>query len=115
MRMLPMQITGVVTSLASGMPVYMVAIQQGGQLKDSFGGIGAAAKATAGYVLGLVNPYTVPNRPSLSTPLPAQPYSNQWRIEAEDWSNAVQELRQKLMGTADAQMMQQGWPAKPSR
>ena len=59
MRMLPMQMTDVFTSLASGMPVYMVAIQQGGQLKDSFGGVGAAAKATAGYVAGLVTPYTV--------------------------------------------------------
>jgi chromosome segregation ATPase len=38
MRYLPMQITDVVTSLASGMPVWMVAIQQGGQIKDSFGG-----------------------------------------------------------------------------
>ncbi|MHA1052204.1 phage tail length tape measure family protein [Enterobacter ludwigii] len=35
-----MQITDIVTSLASGMPVYMVAIQQGGQLRDSFGGAG---------------------------------------------------------------------------
>lgn len=47
MRQLPMQITDVVTSLASGMPIYMVAIQQGGQIKDSFGGIGNAAKALA--------------------------------------------------------------------
>ena len=45
MRQLPMQITDVVTSLASGMPIYMVAIQQGGQIKDSFGGMGNAAKA----------------------------------------------------------------------
>lgn len=40
MRYLPMQMTDIVTSLASGMPVYMVAIQQGGQLRDSFGGVG---------------------------------------------------------------------------
>nr|WP_154325038.1 phage tail tape measure protein [Pantoea sp. 201603H] len=45
MRQLPMQITDVVTSLASGMPIYMVAIQQGGQIKDSFGGIGNSIKA----------------------------------------------------------------------
>lgn len=45
MRQLPMQITDVTTSLASGMPVWMVAIQQGGQIRDSFGGIGPAAKA----------------------------------------------------------------------
>lgn len=55
MRQLPMQITDVVTSLASGMPIYMVAIQQGGQIKDSFGGIGNAAKA----MLSFLNPTNV--------------------------------------------------------
>lgn len=45
MRQLPAQMTDVVTSLASGMPIWMVAIQQGGQIRDSFGGIGAAARA----------------------------------------------------------------------
>ncbi|HEI6731261.1 phage tail tape measure protein [Yersinia enterocolitica] len=45
MRMLPAQITDITTSLVSGMPIWMVAIQQGGQIKDSFGGIGNAAKA----------------------------------------------------------------------
>ncbi len=44
MRQLPAQITDVATSLASGMPLYLVAIQQGGQIRDSFGGIGAAGK-----------------------------------------------------------------------
>lgn len=44
MQQLPMQITDVVTSLASGMPVWLVAIQQGGQIKDSFGGVGNTFK-----------------------------------------------------------------------
>lgn len=55
MRYLPMQMTDIVTSLASGMPVYMVAIQQGGQLRDSFGGIGNALKA----MLSMVTPARV--------------------------------------------------------
>lgn len=55
MRYLPMQITDIVTSLASGMPVYMVAIQQGGQLRDSFGGVGNALKA----MLSMVTPARV--------------------------------------------------------
>lgn len=38
MRQLPAQITDVVTSLASGQQAWLVAIQQGGQIKDSFGG-----------------------------------------------------------------------------
>lgn len=50
MRQLPMQITDVVTSLASGMPVYMVAIQQGGQIRDSFGGVGNALKAVTSII-----------------------------------------------------------------
>lgn len=45
MRQLPAQITDITTSLASGMPVWLVAIQQGGQIKDSFGGVGNASKA----------------------------------------------------------------------
>lgn len=50
MRMLPAQITDVVTSLASGMPIWMVAIQQGGQIKDSFGGIGNTFKVLMSYL-----------------------------------------------------------------
>ena len=55
MRQLPMQLTDVTTSLATGMPIWMVAIQQGGQIKDSFGGIGPAARA----VVSAINPMTL--------------------------------------------------------
>ncbi|AWB32381.1 phage tail length tape measure family protein [Orrella marina] len=55
MRQLPMQITDIVTSLASGMPIYMIAIQQGGQIRDSFGGMGAAMRG----MLSIINPVTV--------------------------------------------------------
>lgn len=55
MLQLPMQITDVVTSLASGMPVWLVAVQQGGQIKDSFGGIGNTFKVLLSYI----NPLTV--------------------------------------------------------
>lgn len=54
MRQLPMQITDVVTSLASGMPVWMVAIQQGGQIRDSFNGAGNAFRA----IVGAISPAT---------------------------------------------------------
>ncbi|KWH38531.1 hypothetical protein WL99_32875 [Burkholderia cepacia] len=54
MRQLPAQITDVVTSLSSGMPVWMVAIQQGGQIRDSFGGFGAALRG----VFSLITPVT---------------------------------------------------------
>ncbi|WP_230909796.1 phage tail length tape measure family protein, partial [Escherichia coli] len=50
-----MQITDVVTSLASGMPVWLVAVQQGGQIKDSFGGLSNTFKVLLSYI----NPLTV--------------------------------------------------------
>ncbi|WP_271008633.1 phage tail length tape measure family protein [Paucibacter sp. B51] len=49
-RLLPAQITDVVTSLASGQPAWLVAIQQGGQIKDSFGGIGPMFRELAAAV-----------------------------------------------------------------
>lgn len=54
-RQLPAQITDIVTSLASGQSVFMVAIQQGGQLKDSWGGIVPAGRA----LLGAISPVVV--------------------------------------------------------
>jgi phage-related minor tail protein len=54
MRMLPAQITDIVTSLAGGQKPWLVAIQQGGQLKDSFGGVVPAARALLGAVTPLV-------------------------------------------------------------
>lgn len=44
-RQLPMQISDIATSLASGMPAWLVAIQQGGQLRDSYNGILPAGRA----------------------------------------------------------------------
>ena len=59
MRTVPAQFTDIVTSLQGGQSPLTVLFQQGGQLKDQFGGVGAAARALGGYVLGLVNPFTV--------------------------------------------------------
>ncbi|WP_448868993.1 phage tail length tape measure family protein [Delftia acidovorans] len=59
LRGVPAQFTDIVVSLQGGMNPMTVFLQQGGQLKDMFGGAGAAAKALAGYVWGLVNPLTV--------------------------------------------------------
>lgn len=50
MRMLPAQITDVATSLAGGMPIWLIAIQQGGQIKDSFGGLVPMFKALATFI-----------------------------------------------------------------
>lgn len=54
MRQLPAQITDIFTSLAGGQKPWLVAIQQGGQLKDSFGGIVPAARALLGAITPMV-------------------------------------------------------------
>ena len=59
LRGVPAQFTDIATSIAAGQNPLTVLLQQGGQLKDMFGGIGPAAKALGGYVAGLVNPFTV--------------------------------------------------------
>lgn len=59
MRGLPAQITDIAVSLVSGQPAYLVALQQGGQIKDMFGGIVPAARALGSSLLGLVNPWTI--------------------------------------------------------
>lgn len=59
LRGVPAQFTDIFTSIAAGQPITMVALQQGGQLKDMFGGFGAAARALGGYILGLITPLTV--------------------------------------------------------
>ncbi|WP_315897196.1 phage tail length tape measure family protein, partial [Streptomyces sp. P9(2023)] len=59
MRNVPAQITDITTSLIGGQPAYLVAIQQGGQLKDMFGGIVPAARALASTLVSMINPLTI--------------------------------------------------------
>lgn len=59
LRGVPAQFTDIATSLQGGQAPLTVFLQQGGQLKDMFGGIGPAAKALGGYVAGLINPFTL--------------------------------------------------------
>lgn len=59
LRTVPAQFTDIVTSLQSGQAPLTVLLQQGGQLNDQFGGVGAAAQALGRYIAGLVNPFTV--------------------------------------------------------
>lgn len=59
LRGVPAQFTDIFTSIAAGQPITMVALQQGGQLKDMFGGIAPAARALGGYVAGLINPFSL--------------------------------------------------------
>jgi lambda family phage tail tape measure protein len=59
LRGVPAQFTDIATSLAAGQNPITVFLQQGGQLKDMFGGIGPAARALGGYLKGLVNPFSI--------------------------------------------------------
>ncbi|EMM1612191.1 phage tail length tape measure family protein [Raoultella ornithinolytica] len=59
MSMIPAQMTDIVVGLSTGQSPFMVLMQQGGQLKDMFGGIGPAIKGVGTYIMGLVNPYSV--------------------------------------------------------
>lgn len=59
MRQLPAQFSDIAVSLQGGQNPLSVLLQQGSQIKDSFGGVGAASKALGGYIIGLINPFTV--------------------------------------------------------
>jgi phage-related minor tail protein len=59
LRGVPAQFTDIAVSLQGGQAPLTVLLQQGGQLKDMFGGVGPAARALGGYVAGLVNPFTL--------------------------------------------------------
>jgi len=53
------QLSDIFVSIQGGMPLMTVATQQGLQLRDMFGGFGAAGKAVGTTLLGMVNPFTV--------------------------------------------------------
>ncbi len=59
LRGVPAQFTDIVVSLQAGQQPLTVLLQQGGQLKDMFGGIGPAARALGGYITGMINPFTL--------------------------------------------------------
>ena len=59
LRGVPAQFTDIVTALQGGQAPLTVLLQQGGQLKDMFGGIGPAARALGGYVAGMITPLTL--------------------------------------------------------
>lgn len=59
LRILPAQITDITVGLSTGQSPFTVLLQQGGQLKDMFGGVGPAIRAVGGYVAGLITPFTL--------------------------------------------------------
>jgi len=59
LRQVPAQFTDIIVSLQGGQAPLTVLLQQGGQLKDVFGGVGNAFKALSRYIIGLINPVTL--------------------------------------------------------
>ncbi|MEQ6351836.1 phage tail tape measure protein [Ralstonia pseudosolanacearum] len=59
MRAVAPQMTDILTQLAGGQSPLLVLTQQGGQLKDMFGGIGPAIKGVGSYVASLITPTTL--------------------------------------------------------
>jgi lambda family phage tail tape measure protein len=59
LRQVPAQMTDIFVSLQGGQNPLTVLLQQGGQLKDVFGGVMPAVRALGGALLGLVNPLTI--------------------------------------------------------
>ncbi|AZR24371.1 phage tail tape measure protein [Xanthomonas vasicola] len=59
MRQLPAQFTDIFTSLQGGMPWFTVLVQQGGQIKDSFGGVGPALSGVSTALVGMLNPLSI--------------------------------------------------------
>ena len=59
MRGLPAQFTDVVVSLQGGQNPLTVFLQQGGQIKDMFGGVGAALTAVTRGIISMINPVSI--------------------------------------------------------
>ncbi|MDQ5878789.1 MAG: hypothetical protein QG638_1523, partial [Pseudomonadota bacterium] len=95
------QFTDIVVSLQGGQSAMQVFLQQGGQLKDMFGGVGAAARALGGYVAGLVNPFTLAAAAIASI---AVAYK-QGSAEADGYRMALV-MTGNAAGTTEAQMQQ---------
>lgn len=58
-RNLPAQFTDIAVAIQGGQKPLTILLQQGGQIKDQFGGIGPAFKFFGQYLVGLINPINV--------------------------------------------------------
>ncbi|WP_196480306.1 phage tail length tape measure family protein, partial [Xanthomonas translucens] len=59
LRQLPAQYTDIVTQIAGGQNLGLILLQQGGQIKDSFGSISGALSGVASSAAAFINPITV--------------------------------------------------------
>lgn len=59
LRTLPAQYTDIVTQIAGGQNLGLILLQQGGQIKDSFGGVQNALRAVGSSAMAFINPMTL--------------------------------------------------------
>ncbi|WP_407205292.1 phage tail length tape measure family protein [Citrobacter freundii] len=62
LRTLPAQFTDIATQLAGGQSPFLILLQQGGQIKDQFGGVQGALTGIGEYIrsmAGMINPTTI--------------------------------------------------------
>lgn len=105
LRGVPAQITDIAVSLQGGQAPLTVLLQQGGQLKDMFGGIAPAARALTGQLLTMINPVTV--SAAVIGTLAYAAYSAEERMVAFDLAlvrsgNRAQSTAQQLADVAKA-------------
>ncbi|MFU6376427.1 phage tail tape measure protein [Metapseudomonas otitidis] len=104
LRGVPAQMTDIFVSLQAGQNPLTVFLQQGGQLKDMFGGIGPAARAVGGYILGMVNPYTLAAAAVGALAIAYYKGSeeqDQFRLSLERTGNAAGTTADELAGMAE--------------
>ncbi|KQZ34301.1 phage tail length tape measure family protein [Massilia sp. Root1485] len=100
MRMVPAQLQDIAVSLQGGQSPLTVLMQQGSQLTGMFNNnVGAALRATATSVLGLVNPYTV----AAATVAALAVAYNQGSKEADAYNRAIV-MSGNVAGTSSVQL-----------
>ena len=99
MRGVPAQITDIVVGLQGGQAPMTVLLQQGGQLKDMFGGIVPAVRALVTTALGLVNPFILAGGAAAVLALAYK----QGSAEADDFRRAIL-MSGNAAGTSVAQL-----------
>lgn len=100
MRMVPAQLQDIAVSLQGGQSPLTVLMQQGSQLTGMFNNnVGAALRATATSVLGLVNPYTV----AAATVAALAVAYNQGSKEADAYNRSLI-MSGNIAGTSAAQL-----------
>lgn len=99
LRQVPAQFTDIIVSLQAGQAPLTVLLQQGGQLKDMFGGVGNAAKALGGYVVGLISPLTIAAAAAVALAIAYK----QGSAEADGYNRAIA-MTGNAAGTTAAQL-----------